>query len=96
MKVPTVAKAILYIRTSIHLVEKYFIFKTTEENYILPVKHLIEGLLRDDPPPISQLALPISVPNKCCSRVILSKSPYMQATGDLIIIDFNYLLLCGE
>ena len=67
-----------------------------EENYILPAKRLIEGLWSDDPPPIPQLALPIRVPNDCCARVILSKSLYIQATGDLILIDFYDLLSCGE
>ena len=43
IKVPTVANALSAITTSIHLVGKSCPFKTTEDNYILPVKRLIEG-----------------------------------------------------
>ena len=79
----------------IHLVGKHCPSKT-QDDYILPVKLLIEGLRRDDHPPIPQLSLPISVPNDCCARGLLSKSLYIQATGYLILIGFYYLLRCGE
>ena len=84
------------ITTSIHLVGKYCPFKTTEDNYILPVKRLIKGLQRNYPPSIPKLSLPISMPNDYCARDILSKSLYIQSTGNLIIVAFYYLLLCGE
>ena len=97
IKVTTVANVLSYITMYIHLVGKSCPFKTTEDDYILPVKRLIEGLRSNNLPPlIPQLALPISITNDCCAKVLLSKSPYIQATGDLIIIDFYYLLLCGE
>ena len=67
-----------------------------EDNYILPVKRLIKGIRRDDPPRIPQLALHISVSNECCVRGILSKLSYIQATGYLILIDFYFILRCGE
>ena len=51
IKVPTVAKAVSYINTSIHLVGISRLFKTMEENYILPVRRLIEGLCCDPPHP---------------------------------------------
>ena len=95
IKVLTVAKALSAVTTSIYLVGKSCPFKMTEDDYILPVKHIIEGLRSDNPPPIPQLALPIIVPNHCCARGILSKSLYIQATGDLILIDFYYLLHFG-
>ena len=88
MKIPTVANALLDITTSIHLFGKSCPFKTTEDNYILPVKRQIEGLCYEDPPPIPQIALPIIVHNDCWTRWPLKKSPYIQATGDLILIDF--------
>ena len=96
IKVLTIAKALSDITTSIHLVGKSCPFKTTEDDYILHVKLLIDGLQRGGPPPIPQLALPTSVPNDCCARGILSKSPYIQETGDLSIIGFYYILRCGE
>ena len=67
-----------------------------EDDYILPVKRLIKGLRRNNPPLIPQLALHIIVPNDCCARGVLSKLHYIQATGDLILIAFYYLLRCGE
>ena len=71
IKVTTVAKALSSITTSIYLVGKFYTFKLTEDKYILPVIRLIVGLRRNNPPPIPQLALPISVPNYCCDRGIL-------------------------
>ena len=63
IKVPTIVKALLPISTSIHMVGKSCSFKNREDDYILPVKHLTKGLHHKDPPPIPQLAIPISVPN---------------------------------
>ena len=96
IKVTTVAKALSAITTSIHLVVNPCHFKTTEDDYILPIKPLIEGLRRNNPPPIPQLALSIRVPNDCCIRGLLSKPTYIQATGGLITIAFYYLLRYGE
>ena len=50
IKVPTVAKALLAVTTSINMVEKSYPFKTTDDEYIFPDKRLIEGLRRDNPP----------------------------------------------
>ena len=68
----------------------------TEDDCILPIKRLIKGIWRNNPPPIPQLAPPISRPNEFFARGLLSKSPHMQETGDLIIIAFYYLLRCRE
>ena len=43
----------------------------TEDDYILPVKRLTEGLRCDNPTPIPQFALPISVPNDYYAMGIL-------------------------
>ena len=94
IKVQTIVKALLAISTSIHLVGKSCSFKKKEDDYILPVKHLIEGIRHKDPPPTPQLALPISVPNDCCARGLMTESPCMQVTWDLILIAFYYLLRC--
>ena len=65
--------------------------------YVLPIKQLIKGLKWKDPPAILQLALLVAVPEECC-RKGLSSSLHCcsQATGDLILIVFYYLLRCGE
>ena len=67
-----------------------------EDEYILPVKCLTEGLRRKDLPPIPQLAIPTRVLNECCDWGLLRKSPYMPETGDLNIIAFNCILRCGK
>ena len=96
VRVPTVATAMSAITTSIKLAGKRCPFKETEDNYVLPIKRLVEGLKRDDPPAIPQLAVPIAVPEECCKRGLASSSYCEQATGDLTIIAFYYLLRCGE
>ena len=62
----------------------------------MPIKRQLEGYRRDDPPPVPQLAVPITVPEYCCEVGLASTSAKIQATGDLIIIAFYYLLRCGE
>ena len=96
IKVPTVAKALSAITTSIRMVGKSCPFKEAEDEYILPIKRLVEGLRRQDPPPIPQLAVPVSVPEEACRRGLALLCPKEQATGDLINIAFYYLLRCGE
>ena len=77
INVPTVAKALSAITTSIQLVGKSCPFKTMEDGYIIPIKNLIEGLQSDNPLPIPKLALPIRGSNNCYARGILSKSTYI-------------------
>ena len=48
-----------------------------EDDYIPPIKNLIEGLQSDNPLPIPKLALPIRGSNNCYARGILSKSTYI-------------------
>ena len=97
VKVLTVATAMSAITTSIKLAGKRCPFKeTSEDNYVLPIKRLVEGFKREDPPAIPKLAVPIAVPEECCNRGLASSSFCEQATGDLIIIASYYLLGCGE
>ena len=96
IKVPTVAKGLAAITTSIRMVGQSCPFKETEEEFVLPIKQLVEGLQQYDPPPIPQLAVPVSVLEDCCKHSVIINNPWQQATGDLINIDFYYLLRCGE
>ena len=70
------------------MVGKYCSFKNTEDDYTLPVKRLIGGIRHKEPPHIPQLSLPTSVPNDCCDRGLITKSHFIQATGDLIFEPF--------
>ena len=81
---------------SIRLVGQSCPFKEAEDEYILPIKCLVKGLRRQDPPPIPQLAVLVSVPEDACKRGLHSLCPRTQATVDLINIAFYYLLWCGE
>ena len=56
----------------------------------------MEGYRRNDPPPVPQLAVPLSVPEHMAHIGQLSSSPITQAIGDLAVIAFFYLLRVGE
>ena len=58
IKVPTVAKALSAIITSIHMVGKYYPIRNTEDDYIFPIKLIIEGLHREYPPPYPTTCTP--------------------------------------
>jgi hypothetical protein len=57
---------------------------------------MIEGFRREDPPSTPQLAVPITVANACFEAALRSTDPRVQATGQLVIIAFYYLLRVGE
>ena len=92
VRVPTVATEMSAITASIKLAGKRCPFKETKDNYVLPIKRLVEGLKGEDPPAIPQLAVLIAVPEECCKRGLASSSFCEQATVDPTIIAFYYLL----
>ena len=57
---------------------------------------MVEGYRREDPPPIPQLAVPISVPRHCYKAGTISNDQKIMAAGCLTIIAFYYLLRVGE
>ena len=66
------------------------------EKYQLSTERLCEGFRRQDPPAVPQLAVPVSCVNHCYDAAIKSIDPLAQATGQLTIIAFYYLLRVGE
>ena len=66
-----------------------------EGEYIIPVKRLVEGFRRQDPPaiPIPQMAVPLEIPEAALHLAYLSCDAKHNAVGDLIIIAFFFLLL---
>jgi len=56
----------------------------------------LEALRRSDPPTRPQLAVPVSVPHWVFDQSRLSRSPHVQAVGDLCLIAFYFLLRVGE
>jgi hypothetical protein len=58
---------------------------------------MVEGFRREDPPATPQLAVPITVPNLCYNSAMRdSATPLEQASGQLSLIAFYYLLRVGE
>jgi hypothetical protein len=51
---------------------------------------------REDPPSIPQLAVPVAVPIKCHDMAYSTNCAKQQATADLALIAFFYLLRVGE
>ena len=98
VKVPTVQEALAAISKTAELAGKPSPVYKYEENYILPVQRCIEGMRRNDPPSIPQLAVPISVPLQCYKYAYeQSTISYREkATADLALIAFFYLLRVGE
>ena len=95
VKVPSVCDAIAAISTSIKLVGKQVPFKEAED-FTLPVKRMLEGMRRDDAPPVPQLAVPVAVVAEAYRHGEKSKCPKQKAVGQLCLIAFFYLLRVGE
>lgn len=98
VKVHSVTDALTAISTTCELVGKQSPFLKAEATYLLPIKRCIEGLRRQDAPPVPQLAVPIDVPVQVyrAAHVLQSTTPAKQAMGDLALIGFYYLLRSGE
>ncbi len=60
------------------------------------IEQMLEGMRRDDPPSVPQLAVPVAVPEKVAIDAYTTSCPKQQAIGDLAIIAFYYLLRVGE
>ena len=65
-------------------------------DYHLPIKLMLDGFKRQDPPSEKKLAVGIDIPEECCARGLKSKTAKGLAIGDLIIIAFYFLLRIGE
>ena len=65
--------------------------------YLLPLERMIEGFRLEDPPPKSQLAVPVLVAEEMFQQGNHpNASPVLTATGQLGLIAFYYLLRVGE
>ena len=96
VKVQTVANALASISKTIELAGEHSPVYTSPDTYILPVQRCLEGFRQEDPLAIPQLAVPVAVPNEAFKIAYQTPNPYSQATGDLILIAFYYLLRSGE
>ena len=65
--------------------------------YLLPLERMMEGFRLEDPPPKSQLAVPVLVAEEMFQQGNHpNASPVLTATGQLGLIAFYYLLRVGE
>ncbi len=66
-------------------------------HFIKPLQHILAGFKNFDPAVEKKLACHPSLPHEACKFGLRKKaSPQEQATGDLVIIAFYYLLRVGE
>jgi hypothetical protein len=96
VRVPSVTEALSAVAKTLQLAGKPSPIHEAEGIYKIPVARLVEGYRRQDPPSVPQLAIPLSVPQEMQRRGYKSKCKIKQATGDLGIIAFYYLLRVGE
>ena len=96
VKVQSVTDALSAISQTCKLVGKPSPVLEKEGEYILPIRRLIEGFRRQDPPAIPQLALPVEVPTEARRLGYLTKDTKQMAAGDLSVIGYYYLLRSGE
>ena len=96
IKVQSVTEALAAISKTIELAGQPSPLYKAPNEYILPLERLVEGFRREDPPPIPQLAVPISVPWECHRVATESKEISLLASSQLITIAFFYLLRVGE
>ena len=96
IKVSGVTDALAAISKTIQLAGKPSPLYRAENTYHLPIQRLVEGFRREDPPATPQLAVPITVPNRCYKAAMASQAEGARATGQLILIAFYFLLRVGE
>ena len=96
VKVQSVTTALAAISKTCQLVGEQSPVYEAEGEYILPIRRLIEGFTRSDPPAIPQMAVPVEVAETAAKLGYLTANKRAQAVGDLTLIAFYYLLRSGE
>ena len=93
VSVGEVAKALAAVSKTIELAGETSPIYRAPNKYTYPVERLIEGFHREDPPPVPQLAVPVTVPQELQRA---AKSVKQRTVADLSIIAFYFLLRVGE
>ena len=96
VRVQTVTDALSAIAQTCRLAGKQSPTSETEGTYILPLKRMIEGFKRLDPPATPQMAVPVDVPEEARRLGLATGDKLQEAAGDLTIIAFYFLLRSGE
>ena len=96
IKVQSINQALAAITATLELGGQQSPALQSEGNYITPLHQQLEGLRREDPPSIPQLAVPVSLVKHITNHHGASSQPIQTATAELISIAFFYLLRVGE
>ena len=97
VKVHSVTDALLAISTTFELAGQPSPLYKDHNMYNLPIKRCIEGMRRQNPPPIPQLAVPIAVVSDVFIAAYAQQTTEkLQAIADLVIIAFYFLLRVSE
>jgi hypothetical protein len=96
IKVQGVTDALSAISQTIMLAGQLSPIYRSEKIYNLNIQCMVEGMRRDDPPAIPQLAVPIAVANAVCEAGNVSPLQHVKTVGCLTITAFYFLLRVGE
>ena len=96
IKVSGIQDALASITKTIQLAGKPSPLYCSDGIYTLVLEQMIEGNWREDPKAVPQLAVPITLPKMCYKAAMLLPSPAIQASGQLCLIAFYYLLRVGQ
>ena len=96
VKVQTVTEALSAISKTLELAGLQSPVYRAHGVYTLAIQRCIEGMRRQDPPSVPQLAVPIDVPNYMAKEAEATQDPRALAVGYLSLIAFFYLLRVGE
>ena len=92
-----VATAVRAIGQTCEMERGYNPLYRAPEKYLKPIEIMFAGFRRDDPLPVPEIAVPVSVPEQCAAVGLSSAAtPKDNAVGDLALISFFYLLRVGE
>jgi len=96
VKVQSVTDALSAISKTIELAGLTSPVYRAHNVYTLPIQRCIEGMRREDPPAVPQLAIPVEIPTYLAVEAASTDDPKTQAIGDLSLVAFFYLLRVGE
>ena len=97
VKVHSVTDALAAISTTFELAGQPSPLYKDHNVYNLPIKRCMEGMRKQDPPPVPQLAVPITVVSNIFTAAYAQQTTEkLRAIADLIIIAFYFLLRVGE
>ena len=96
IKVAGVTDALAAISKTVELAGQPSPLYRADKKYHLYLERIIEGFRRSDPPPVPQLAVPVTVPTMAFETHINSEDPILKRISCLMLVAFYYLLRVGE